>query len=104
MKGNKEENTRSVRINKRGMSRRYDEEKKELKMDEEKNKRKGVENKSVDNKRFKDRLVGIFQHCSRRLILLLPPNEFLHSSPEVPRTIQAGETSASEGRNYYRGI
>ena len=32
------------------------------------------------------------------LIVLLPPNEFLHSSPEAPRTTQARETSASEGR------
>ena len=48
----------------------------------------------------KGRLVRIFQHCCRRLIVLLPPNEFLHSSPELPRTIQARETSASEGRNY----
>ena len=49
-------------------------------------------------------LVGLFQHCSRRLIVLLPPNEFLHSSPEAPRTIQARETSATEGKNYYQGI
>ena len=55
-------------------------------------------------KRFKGRLVGPFQHCIRRLIVLLPPNEFLHSSPEAPRTIQERETSASEGRNYYKGI
>ena len=55
-------------------------------------------------KRFKGRLVGPFQHCSLRLIVLLPPNEFLHSSPEAPRTIQARETSASEGRSYYQGI
>jgi hypothetical protein len=55
-------------------------------------------------KRFKDRLVGFFQHCNRRLIVLLPTNEFLHSSPEAPRTIQARETSASEGKNYYQGI
>ena len=54
-------------------------------------------------KRFKGRLVGLFQHCIRRLIVLLPPNEFLHSSPEAPRTIQARETSGSEGRNYYQG-
>ena len=54
--------------------------------------------------RFKGRLVGLFQHCSRRLIVLLTPNEFFHSSPEAPRTIQARETSASEGRNYYEGI
>ena len=53
---------------------------------------------------LKGRLVGLFQHCSLRLIVLLPPNEFLYSSPEAPRTIQAGETSASEGRNYYQGI
>ena len=52
----------------------------------------------------KGRLVGLFQHCSWRLIVLLPPNEFLHSSPEAPRTIQAQETSASEGRKYYQGI
>ena len=55
-------------------------------------------------KSFKGGLVGPFQHCSRRLIVLLPSNEFLHSSPEAPRTIQARETSASEGRNYYQGI
>ena len=48
--------------------------------------------------------MGLIQHCSRRLIVLLPPNEFLHSSPEAPRTIQARETSASEWRNYYQGI
>ena len=48
--------------------------------------------------------MGLFQHCIRRLIVLLPPNEFLHSSSEAPRTIQARETSASEGRNYYQGI
>ena len=53
---------------------------------------------------FKRRLVGLFQHFSRRLIVLLLPNEFLHSSPEAPRTTQARETSASEGRNYYQGI
>ena len=29
-------------------------------------------------KRFKGRLVGHFQHCNRRLIVLLPPDEFLH--------------------------
>ena len=52
----------------------------------------------------KGRLVGLFQHCIRRLIVLLPPNEFLHSSPESPLTIQARETSASEGINYYQGI
>ena len=51
-------------------------------------------------KRFKDRLVGPFQHCIRRLIVLLPSHEFLRSSPEAPRTTQARETSASEGRNY----
>ena len=50
---------------------------------------------------FKGRLLGLFQHCSRRLIVLLLPNEFLHSSPEAPHTIQGRETSASEGRNYY---
>ena len=55
-------------------------------------------------KGFKGRLVGLFQHCSRRLIVLLPPNEFLHSSPEAPRTTQAGETSASKGRNHYQGM
>ena len=55
-------------------------------------------------KRFKGRLAGRFQHCSRRLIVLLPPDEFLHSSPEAPRTTQTRETSASEGRNYYQGI
>ena len=48
--------------------------------------------------------MGLFQHRSRRLIVLLPPNELLHSSPEAPRTTQARETSASEGRNYYQGI
>ena len=53
---------------------------------------------------IKGRLVRPFQHCIRRLIVLLPPNEFLHSSPEAPRTIQERETSASEGRNYYKGI
>ena len=55
-------------------------------------------------KRFKGLLVGPFQHCIQRLIVLLPPNEFLHSSTEAPRTTQARETSASEGRNYYQGI
>ena len=55
-------------------------------------------------KRFKGRLVGFFQHCSRKLTVLLPPNEFLHSSPEAPRTIQARETSVSEGRNCQQGI
>ena len=53
---------------------------------------------------FKGRLVGLFQHFIRRLIVLLSPYEFLHSSPEAPRTIQVRETSASEGRNYYQGI
>ena len=48
--------------------------------------------------------MGLFQQCIRRLIVLLPPNEFLHSSPEVPRTTQARETSDSEGRNCYQGI
>ena len=52
----------------------------------------------------KGRLVGPFQHCIRKLIVLLPPDEFLHSSPEAPPTTQARETSASEGRNYYQGI
>ena len=61
-------------------------------------------NDNDNKKRFKGRLVGSFQHCIRRLIVLLPPNEFLHSSPEAPRTIQAQETSAIEGRNCYRGI
>ena len=60
--------------------------------------------KKTGKKRFKGRLVGPFQHCSRRLIVLLPPNGFLHSSPETPRATQARETSASEGRNYYKGI
>ena len=45
----------------------------------------------VKKERFKGRLVGLFQHCSRRLIVLLPPNEFLHSSPEALRTIQRGK-------------
>ena len=52
----------------------------------------------------KYRLMGIFQNCSRRLIVLLTPNEFVHSSTEAPRTTQARETSDSEGRNYYQGI
>ena len=39
--------------------------------------------------RFKGRLVGLFQQYTRRLIVLLPPNEFLHSSLEAPRSIQA---------------
>ena len=60
-----------------------------------------VDKNNYSKKRFKGRLVGIFQHCNRRLIVLLPPDEFLHSSPEAPRTIQARETSASEGRNYF---
>ena len=34
-------------------------------------------------------LLEPFQHCIRRLIVLLPPNEFLHSSPEAPRTTLA---------------
>ena len=55
-------------------------------------------------KLFKGRLVGLFQHCSQRLIVLLPPNEFPHSSPEAPSTTQARETSASELSNYYQGI
>ena len=55
-------------------------------------------------KMFKGRLVGPFKHCIRRLIVLLPRNEFLHSSPEAPRTTQARETSATERRNYYQGI
>ena len=58
----------------------------------------------IFKKKFKGRLVGLFQHCTRRLIVLLPPNEFLHSYPETPRTMQARETSASQGRNYYQGI
>ena len=29
-------------------------------------------------KRFGSRLVGLFQHCSRRMIVLLPPDEFIH--------------------------
>ena len=53
--------------------------------------------------RFNGRLVGLFQHCTRRLIVLLPPSEFLHSYLEAPRTTQGRETSASEGRNYYQG-
>ena len=62
--------------------------------------------KNMGKKRFKVRLVGLglFQHCSRRLIVLLHPNNFLHSSPEAPCTIQARETSASEGKNYYQRI
>ena len=55
-------------------------------------------------KRLEGRLMGLFQHCIRRLIVLLPPNDFLHSSPEAPRTIQVRETSVSEERNYYQGI
>ena len=39
--------------------------------------------------------MGLLQRCSLRLIVLLPPNEFLHSSPEAPRTIEARD--ASEG-------
>ena len=35
-----------------------------------------IRNKGL--KRFKGCLVGLFQHCSRRLIVLLPPNEFIH--------------------------
>ena len=57
-----------------------------------------------ESKRFKGCLVGRFQHCIRRLIVLLPPNEFLYSSPEAPRTIQGRETSTREGMNYYQGI
>ena len=48
--------------------------------------------------------MGPSQHCNRRLFVLSPPNEFLHSSPEAPRTTQARETSAGEGRNYDQGI
>ena len=48
--------------------------------------------------------MGLYQYYSRRLIILLPSNGFLHSSPEAPRTIQERETSVSEGRNYYQGI
>ena len=48
--------------------------------------------------------MGLFQHCNRKLIVLLSPDEFLHSSPEAPHTTQERETSANEGRNYYQGI
>ena len=48
--------------------------------------------------------MGLFSALHPKADCTLTPNEFLHSSPEAPRTIQAREISASEGRNYYQGI
>ena len=50
------------------------------------------------------RLVGLFSALHPEADCTLTPNEFLHSSQDAPRTTQARETSASEGRNYYQGI
>ena len=48
--------------------------------------------------------MGAFWALQPKADCTLTPNEFLHSSPEAPRTTQSQETSASEGRNYYQGI
>ena len=48
-------------------------------------------------------LSGAFSALQPKADRTLTPS-FLHSSPEAPRTTQALETSASEGRNYYQGI
>ena len=53
---------------------------------------------------LKRSLNGAFSALHPKADCTLTQNEFLHSSPEAPRTIQARETSASEGRNYYQGI
>ena len=55
-------------------------------------------------KSLKGRLVGLFSALQPKADCTLTANEFLYSSPEAPRTLQARETSASEGRNYYQGI
>ena len=54
--------------------------------------------------KFKGRFMGLFQHCGRSAYCILTPNKFPHSSPEAPRIIQMGETSTSEGGNYYQWI
>ena len=41
---------------------------------------------------------AFFSTAAEGWLYSLPLNEFLHSSPEAPRTIQVRETSASEGR------
>ena len=53
---------------------------------------------------YKRSLSGAFSALQAKADCTLTPNEFLHSSPEAPRTIQARETSASEGRDYYQRI
>ena len=54
--------------------------------------------------KVKRSLSGAFSALQPKADCTLIPNEFLHSYSEAPRTIQARETSASEGRNYYQGI
>jgi len=48
--------------------------------------------------------MGLFQHCGRSAYCVLTPNKFPHSSSEASCIIQMGETSNSEGGNYYQGI
>ena len=50
----------------------------------------------------KGRFMGLFNTAAIRPIVFLPPNKFLHSSPEAPRIIQMRKTSTSEGGNYYQ--
>ena len=45
-----------------------------------------------------------FSALQSKAACTLTTNEFLHLSPEAPRTIQARDPSTSEGRNYYQGI
>ena len=56
----------------------------------------------VQLKKVKGRFMGFFQHCDRSAYCILTPNKFPHSSTEAPRIIQMGETSTSEGGNYYQ--
>jgi hypothetical protein len=47
-------------------------------------------------------LYGAFQLLDLTGLLYSYPNKLPHSSPEAPRIIQMGETSTSEGGNYYQ--
>jgi hypothetical protein len=49
---------------------------------------------------FKGRCIGpVYGTAASIAFCTLGPKEFPHSSPEVPRTTQARETSTSEGGN-----
>jgi hypothetical protein len=55
-------------------------------------------------KKVKGRVIGpFFGTAALKPDCTLGP-EFPHSSPEAPRTIQAQETSTSEGGNYARNF